>query len=102
MSSDTSDAIVLKDDAGRYYVIPKEILDEALVPEASQAMVDADVADVGGFSINALNFSFVGGLALPSAKVKANYGFRAGGWPCDFPAGGWPCDTPQLGSQQSH
>ena len=102
MSSETSDAIVLKDQAGRYYVIPKEILEEALVPEGSQAMVEADVSDVEGFAANALNFSFAGNLSIPNAKVKSHYGYRAGGWPCDFPAGGWPCDTPQLGGQQSH
>ena len=102
MSSDNSDAIVLTDQDGRYYVIPREIMQEALVPDSAKGAVDADISEVDGFSMPGSHFSVVGGISLSTPRIKTNYGFRKTGWPCDFPAGGWPCDTPQLGGSQSH
>ena len=93
------DAIVLSDQSGRYYVIPMEALEEAIVPDDAKDAVDADITDVAGFASRAANFSFVGGISLAPTRVRSTYGFRANGWPCDIPVGAWPCDTPQLGAQ---
>jgi hypothetical protein len=97
MSTTTSDAIVLSDHDGRYYVIPIETLQDALVPEDAKAAVDGDINDVEGFAM--ASFSYVGTLSLAPSRPPA-YGLKPGAWPCDIPAGAWPCDTPQIGSQQ--
>jgi hypothetical protein len=81
--AEMSEAIVLEDSEGSYYVIPREALEEARVPASAKAAVDDDLGDTQGFS---LNFTFVGGLSLAPTRVSEAYGFRGTAWPCDSPA----------------
>ena len=85
MTEELSEAIVLQDGEGRYYVIPTEALEDALVPDEAKGAIDADLAEVSGFSPS---FSYVGNLSLSSMRVRSTYGFRANAWPCDTPVVG--------------
>jgi len=83
--TDTSEAIVLEDADGAYYVIPRETLEDARVPDSAKAAVDEDLGETQGFQVGAANFSFVGALKLTPQRVGSAYNFRGMPWPCDAP-----------------
>jgi hypothetical protein len=94
MSQPNHDAIVLQDEAGHYYVIAAEVLEDAMVSDDAKSAVDADIVDVDGFTFSmARNYEFVGHLSLKSTRPAAS---MVNGWPCDTPKVAWPCDTPVL------
>ena len=87
------EALVLVDSAGSYYVLPKEVIEQAKVSDDAKGMVDEQVdQDTAGFTTAGLGYSFVGAVNLSAERFSAHSG---GGvpWPCDatFKAG-WPCD----------
>jgi hypothetical protein len=93
--SQNHDAIVLQDEAGHYYVIAAEVLEDAMVADDAKSAVDADIVDVDGFAFRvAKNYEFVGHLSLKPSHLSAS---MVNGWPCDTPKVAWPCDTPALG-----
>lgn len=89
------EALVLVDGDGSYYVLPKEVIEQAKVSDEAKSMVDEQVdQDTSGFMTAGLGFSFVGSVNLSAERFSA----RSGGgvpWPCDATfSAGWPCDIP--------
>ena len=68
MTSEQFDALVLKDAEGNYYIFDRAAFERARAPEELRAQLDAQLDDVGGFSLNApqplYQGQFAGGLPI--------------------------------------
>ena len=93
MTQTSHDAIVLEDESGRYFVIPAEVLEDAMVSDDAKAAVDADILDVDGFAFaRARGYEFKGFISLKPSTASS----KANAWPCDTLKVAWPCDTPAI------
>jgi hypothetical protein len=102
--ADSGDALVLVDSSGSYYVLPKEVIEQARVPDEAKDLVEAQMGDddTSGFATAGLGYSMVGAMTLQPSRFSATSSYRLA-WPCDTGyKAGWPCDistSPRFGSQ---
>jgi hypothetical protein len=94
--SDTSDAFVFVDGDGGYYVVPKEVLEQAKVPDEARELVEAQIQDAGdttGFA-SISGYAMIGSVSLHAPKFTAIANYKMP-WPCDTTfSAPWPCDVP--------
>jgi hypothetical protein len=95
------EALVLVDSAGSYYVLPKEVIEQAKVSDEAKGMVEEQVdQDTAGFMTAGLGFSFAGSVNLSAERFSAKSGAGIA-WPCDATfSAGWPCDIPSSARYQ--
>ena len=94
--SDTSDAFVFVDGDGSYYVVPKEVLEQAKVPDEARELVDAQMGDTSGYAATASvsGYSMVGSMSFQPSRFTAVANYKMP-WPCDTTfSAPWPCDVP--------
>jgi hypothetical protein len=76
MSEMASELLVLKDEAGNYYALSREMIERVRVPDDQKAtvqqLVDGDVADFGGqVNTQPIKFSLVGSFGLTAGAKRS-------------------------------
>ena len=84
MENTTSDALVLRDGEGEYYVLPRELIELSRARPENRAQLEEQFGGIEPTGLGA-GFSFVGVVSVPEETSSA-----FGGWPGAWPETAWP------------
>jgi hypothetical protein len=90
MADISTDALVLSDAEGNYYVVPRDVIEQTRVAPSSNEAIDAELGiETEGFSALhvGLGFSLIGPLKLNQQQSLGD----------KLPQVGWPYYRPGLG-----
>ena len=94
MADITTDALVLTDAEGNYYVVPRDVIEQTRVADGAKDTIDSELGiDTEGFAApsGGLGFSVVGPLTLNQQRSL----------PGKLPQVGWPYYKPGIDLGQS-